>query len=129
MRENTTAGVARGAGIAPCFLWARFTPVNGAAPTLTHGLGLSVARTNEGLWTVTIDPALKPAAWTPFVSYIENDTANHHQVRVDSMDESAGTFVVSHKFLAYADIDGVSAALTADDIIDQITVLVVGSYA
>lgn len=125
-RENTTKGNATGAGLAPIFLWARFTPVNGANPTLTHGYGLSVVRTSEGLYTVTIDPELKPASWAPFVSYVEDDTANHRVVRIDSMSESAGTFVITNRVDTIANLDSI-AALTIDDMVDQISVLVIGS--
>jgi hypothetical protein len=123
MRVNASAGVAKGAGENPIILWARFIGLNGANPTLTHGFGLSVVRTNEGIWTVTIDKELKPTQWTPFVNYIENDTANFHEVCVTEMNESAGTFVIRHRF----DENAAYAAPVADDVIDGISVMVVGN--
>jgi hypothetical protein len=123
MRVNASAGVAKGAGENPIFLWARVVGVNGVNPTITHGFGISAVRTNEGIYTFTIDKELKPSAWTVFASYIENDTANFHEVVVTEMNESAGTFVVRHRF----DENTAYAAPVADDVIDFISVMVVGN--
>jgi hypothetical protein len=93
--------------------------VDGANPTITHGFGLSIVRQSEGIYIGTIDPELKPQAWCVFASLVENDPANLHSVRVELMDERAGTFAIRHA----------TTGVTAEDMVDQICVLVVGAIA
>lgn len=122
MRVTAGAAPLKSPGVAPIIVWGRFVGVNGAAPTLTHGFGLSAARTNEGIWTITIDAEFRPKNWTVFVTHVDNDTANFHEVVVTDISETAGTFVVRHRF----DENTAYAAPVADDVIDGISVLVVG---
>lgn len=122
MRVLAGASPVKAPGVAPIIVWGRFVGNNGAAPTLTHGFGLSAARDNEGIWTVTIDVEFRPKNWTVFVTHVENDTANFHEVVVTAINESAGTFTVRHRF----DENSAYAAPVADDVIDGISVLVVG---
>lgn len=123
MRVTNGPAPVKGPGVAPIIIWCRFIGLNGANPTLTHGMGISVVRTNEGIWTGTIDAEFKPVAWTIFVNHIENDTANFHELVVTDISESAGTFVIRHRF----DDNTAYAAPVADDVIDGISVLVVGT--
>lgn len=88
MRENASAGPMRGAGYNPILAWAKFKPVAGSNPTLTHGLGISVVRTAAGVWKATIDGAIKPQAFVALVSAISAAPAT---VTVTAVDEKLGT--------------------------------------
>lgn len=100
--------------------WVKFTGVNGAAPTVdeAHGVSATVARDNEGVWTVTLKGAVKAMAVVG-VSTVSGDTDYHELTYTESV--SAKTVTITHKSCAYADI---ATGPAADDIAGQITLTV-----
>jgi hypothetical protein len=100
----------------------RFVPAgSGTSETPTEEYGiLSVTRNSAGNWTVALrDKKLKDIEVIP--SYVENDTTLHRTVRAESYDLTNGTFVLTHKSVAWASI---TSGVTASDTVDQIALLV-----
>lgn len=85
MREMSSRGNAAGVGSNPMFAWGRFTLQNAANPLLVHGVGMTMARTGTGTWRVTLDPGVKPPAWTAVVQ-----TYGASPLLVASVDEALG---------------------------------------
>ena len=78
-----------------------FTTVNGSSPTVTTGSGFTVARTGEGVWTITLDES--PRAIVSFNHSIAAKTAGVPSVLVEDIDGRTGTTVFTlENYLASA---------------------------
>lgn len=100
--------------------WAfcRFTPSGSTLQTLVEDYGVaSVSRSNAGIWTVQLrDTKILDLVVLP--DYVENDTTHYHYPRADSYDLTAGTFVLTHKAVAFA---SVASGPSASDTVDQMS--------
>ena len=81
---NPLLAVSKGASacVAGCF-----DTVNGAAPTVIEGDGFTVARTAEGVWTVTLNDT--PNAIKSIVAWAELKTADDVGICQGDIDERA----------------------------------------
>lgn len=122
--ERTSKQVVAGFGYNPLIAWGSFTPVNGAAPTVTNDYGLIFARTGEGVWTATLRerPTL---GWAPVVQPVYSGT-DYYETRISAAVQATGVITITHKFCTYATI--VSAGPVADDVsgLSQVYVFVYG---
>ncbi len=122
--NNGTAPV-RGYGPSPVLAYAVFTPANiNTAQTLTEAFGITqIIRTSNGvagIWTVTLaQPVAAGTRYVVMVNGVENDTTLFHFVRCES--QAAGSFVISHKSVAYA---SVASGPAATDTVDAIHIMV-----
>jgi hypothetical protein len=74
---------------------ARWAPSGSATQTLTEAMGISsITRNSAGNYTVTLSETQKD--FDVYVGLVENESA-FHRVRVSSINQSAGTFVVIHE--------------------------------
>jgi hypothetical protein len=125
MRENTSRGNVKGFGFVPVVAACRFVPTGSNGPmTMTHSFGVtSVVRTGAGLWTVTLDEGLGRAIF-PTVQAIFADVTNYHVVAVTGINETAGTFTISHRTSTFATFVSGPAALS--DTADGFNIIVYG---
>jgi hypothetical protein len=95
----------------------RFVPGASTAAIVTNeswGVN-SIVRDGTGLYTVSLKG--KPRGFVVLVSETENDTTTYHFVRVESQSDSAATFQISHKSVAFASVaTGPAASDTVDGI-------------
>lgn len=121
MINTTVKGPARGYGSLPLIYAARFTPLNGADPTIIHNFGFAtIVRAAEGQWDLTLASTLKDvqASGLPFaivdvsMSVHADATANmDHVMEIISITESTGVIRIGHKAAAGA------SALAYDDVL------------
>lgn len=122
--QSSGAGDVKGIGFNNLIAWARFTPVNGAAPTVVSSFGVNLARTGEGVWTATL---VEKMADSCVVIQPEYSGTAYYETRVSSYVPSTGVATITHKFCTYATI--VSAGPVADDVsgLAQVTVYFYGT--
>jgi hypothetical protein len=106
--------------------YARWAPTNtgSGAQTLVQGqvqgIASIVRNGAAGSYTVNLKDKCKDMAIV--VGVVEDDTTHFHFARVESMNPAAGTFVVSHKSVAFA---SVASGPTGSDTVDQLTLFIV----
>ena len=94
----------------------RFAGINGASPTsYVLDQGVTVARSGEGVWVVTLPSPLKNFKRVS-VGYSDNDNAFHEVTY--ALSASARTITITHRTCSYATI--VSAGPAAEDVVDEI---------
>ena len=99
----------------------RWAPSGSANQTLTEAEGVvSVTRTGAGLYTILLTDT-KCQSIECHIQPIVNDTTLFHFVRVESINNTAGTIAVSHKSVAYASI---ASGPTPSDTVDQLEALI-----
>lgn len=100
--------------------WVKFTPTNGAAPTVdeAHGVSATVSRTGEGVFEVALKGGVKAMAVVG-VNNIPPASAYHVLTFAESVTNK--TVTITHKTCAYADI---ATGPAADDMAGQITLAV-----
>lgn len=124
MQSHLTTDVVKSPAPGALIAWATFAPANTAsAQTLVEAFGITqIIRTSgaqAGRWTCTLKD--KHPAFDVFVQETEDDTTLYHFLRCESKSESAGTFVVSHRSVAFA---SVASGPTLSDTCDLIKVFV-----
>lgn len=102
MQEKRLKNELRAYGPSPLLARARWAPSGSATQTLTDAMGISsITRNSAGNYTVTLSEAFKD--FDVFAGFVENDS-NVHTVKVSSINQSAGTFVVIHETCSKAAI-------------------------
>lgn len=105
MIQNDEKHYAKGWGKLPLIAAARFTPADGADPTIVHSCGIeTITWASEGKWTCTLsNNALDVlASGFPFAQVaifaqaITSGDTRAHFMSVSSINEAAGTFQVTH---------------------------------
>jgi len=93
MAFDVTTSIVESTSIAVKLLVGKFTPVNESSPTVIRGSWIkSVARTAEGLWTLTVTERFRSShrILGAFAQY-QNTTIDAGAVAVGEIDWSAGT--------------------------------------
>lgn len=132
MLQNSQKGYVRGFGPLPLIAAVRFTPANGADPTIVHAMGVeTVTRNAEGKWNVVLSNDVLDVLPSGFpfahlfvgITFVDDNTADMgHAGVVISMTEATGTIVVGHK-------SGAGAGAWAFDDVQGITGVMVLIYA
>jgi hypothetical protein len=114
------AGLARAYGT-QVFGWASFVPNGSQFQTLVDGFGIrTIERLAAGRWRVTL--AEKCPGFMPSISFVENDTTNLHEAKIESVDLANGQFTFVHRTAAYGSL----GSLALSDTVDQVLVSFVG---
>lgn len=104
--------------------FATFVPSGAATQTLTDAFGIkSIARSVAGRWVVTL--AERFPGFSVALTALDNDTTNLHDLRLESVDLTAGTFTFVHRTAAFGSL----ASLALSDTIDAIHITVLGRMA
>lgn len=125
MQELIAQGDVRTYGYGSLVAWARFVPSGSTLQTINNATGAdsfgikSITRNSAGNWTVALQD--RPPNFIVLTREIEDDTTTYHFVRLESLSLTAGTFVVTHKSVAFA---SVASGPAASDTVDGIQIFV-----